>query len=748
MSIPNNWLKCGLLAACFLGPLAQAEDIDIFTGTTAVDSSLPNVIFVLDNTSNWSRSSQKWPGGVDQGQSEVRAIKLALANKVDKLNVGIMEYVTGGSSATTDAGYTRFNLQKLDAAAYAALSTTLDTIFNNINSPTEKRSSSNPYGYLPWDLYNYLGGFAHSKNGAGDTGGNADPDAYTTVHSMFRSPLSAATVCGDTFMIFVGNNANGNVAGDDATNTAALKALYTALGKTAPNALAGDSSGTALGMPGFSCTQVTTPGDIVTPEIVVPPVAAYCDPPVTVPGASYAAQVGKALGTSLACYKTSAAAACTTAERARVGGPCNISPGSPSSSAPVPTTGTCNCVAATTSSTSGCVTSGNPANRTYHLNITGNIAAYSDPPTTTTQCYPAVAGYTIPAVRGPDVVTDVCAPTNTVNTTAGKAYNFDDWALFLKKQGVPATVTVDGQPVQQRVKVTTYVIDVFNAQQSSTLSSVWFSAANAGGGRYFQAKNEQQLIDAINSAAADIIAESSSFAAVSLPLSATNRARVDNQVYIGMFRPSLGKKPRWFGNLKRYQLALFNDIPGLADTSLELAANTNDGNLRTCAKSFWTEDSDTYWQNLLIDPSVESRCLEAGVEPWSDLPDGDFVEKGGAAQQRRQLARGSIADRTLYTASSDTALRALAASDVPGSPANAEVFKYLRGDAAAPDEVLPAAGLRASIHGDVVHSRPLAIRYSADDVSLFYGANDGLFRAVNPADGTERWALVADGAFR
>ncbi len=92
-------------------------------------------------------------------------------------------------------------------------------------------------------------------------------------------------------------------------------------------------------------------------------------------------------------------------------------------------------------------------------------------------------------------------------------------------------------PFRSGVKVTTYVIDVFNAQQSADLSSVWFSAANAGGGRYFQAKNEQQIIAAINTAVGDILAESSSFAAVSLPLSATNRARVDNQVYIGMFRP-------------------------------------------------------------------------------------------------------------------------------------------------------------------------------------------------------------------
>jgi type IV pilus assembly protein PilY1 len=739
MKTHSKWLRFSLLAAVIVSAVVRAEDIDIFTGTTEINTSLPNVIFILDNTSNWSRASQKWPGGVDQGQSEVRAIKNALADKVGKVNVGIMEYITGGSSATTDAGYARFALQELNATTMGASDSTdpstlngvLNTIFSNINSPDEKRSSSNPYGDLIWDFYNYLRGGPHSNSGSGTPASLADADAYTTQWSEFLSPLAAADACADTYLIFVGNNANGSVAGDDATNSNALRAAYTAQGKTAPHALAGDSSGTALGMPEFACTTVTTPGPIITPEI-----PAWTET-VIVPGTSFPAQTALTLGNSLACYRTSQAAACTTAERARVGGPCNVSPTPPH--APLPTTGTCSCVAATTSLTSGCVTSGPPANRTYHLRITGNIAAYTTPATTTTINHPA-----IPAVRGPDEVTDVCATTGAVNTTTGKAYNFDDWALFLKKRGIPLTFTVDGDTITENIKVTTYVIDVFNAQQSANLSSVWFSAANAGGGRYFQAKTEAQIETAIESIAADIIAESSSFAAVSLPLSTTNRAQADNQVYIGMFRPSLGKAPRWFGNLKRYQLAMFNGQPALADSTLRMAVNTTDGNLRTCARSFWTEDSGDYWEELDIDPSVESTCTQTGVEVWSDRPDADFVEKGGAAQQARQLEDGD--DRTIFTVQSDTALRALAASDATAMGGD-EVYDYVLGDEAGTDEVMPDDGLRASIHGDVVHSRPLAVRYSADDVRLYYGANDGMFRSVDPADGTEQWALVVPEHF-
>ena len=75
-------LRCMGLSAWLLLSAGQvaAEDIDLFASglaSGAAADSLPNIIFVLDNTSNWSRQSQKWPDAT-QGQSEVRAIDAAL----------------------------------------------------------------------------------------------------------------------------------------------------------------------------------------------------------------------------------------------------------------------------------------------------------------------------------------------------------------------------------------------------------------------------------------------------------------------------------------------------------------------------------------------------------------------------------------------------------------------------------------------------------------------------------------------
>lgn len=65
------------------------------------------------------------------------------------------------------------------------------------------------------------------------------------------------------------------------------------------------------------------------------------------------------------------------------------------------------------------------------------------------------------------------------------------------------------------------------------------------------------------------------------------------------------------------------------------------------------------------------------------------------------------------------------------------------------------AGWRASVHGDVLHSRPLMVNYddpATDAVELgvigFYGSNDGFLRAIKAGtgadDGTEFWSFIPE----
>jgi Tfp pilus tip-associated adhesin PilY1 len=82
------------------------------------------------------------------------------------------------------------------------------------------------------------------------------------------------------------------------------------------------------------------------------------------------------------------------------------------------------------------------------------------------------------------------------------------------------------------------------------------------------------------------------------------------------------------------------------------------------------------------------------------------------------------------------------------------IIKWLRGADNYGDEKGPGGTVtvRPSIHGDVLHSRPLVVNYGdSRGIAVFYGSNDGLFRAVNgnqtaaigsvPAGG-ELWSLI------
>jgi type IV pilus assembly protein PilY1 len=62
------------------------------------------------------------------------------------------------------------------------------------------------------------------------------------------------------------------------------------------------------------------------------------------------------------------------------------------------------------------------------------------------------------------------------------------------------------------------------------------------------------------------------------------------------------------------------------------------------------------------------------------------------------------------------------------------------------------ADVRASIHGDVLHSRPVVLDYGGTTGSyVFYGGNDGVFRAIKggqaDTDGLEQWGFIAPELF-
>jgi type IV pilus assembly protein PilY1 len=641
-------LTAALLLICLSTP---AEDIDIFVGGTGMETTTPNILFVLDNSANWSRNAQHWlPKGVVQGQAEVRAIRNALTGLTNKVNVGVMMFAT--QEPNVDAGYVRHAIKPLNATNQVALNAKFDRIYNNINEPAEKRPAQPKYGYLMQDVYQYLIGGNAVNNGAG-TPSLADSAGYQTNYSRFASPLTSDNLCADTYVIFIANAVQTGVTNDDLENSSALGSLVTAAGGT-PDGLA--PSGT---------------GPIPIPEFIID---------------SRGENV--ALGYTDACYKKQTD--CTAAENTE-GSACREA-------------GYSQCVCGSNVKRPHTCSKSNEDN----YDLIGKIT------------------------------TDTAIPTGDFDSRIGSAWNLDDWAKFMFVHGVPIPGATTDDP---RGRVITYTIDVFNAQQSKEHTGLLLSTAKVGGGGYFMAKSQEALEDAIGTIISEIISVNSTFASASLPISATNRAQNENQVFIGMFRPEPLARPRWFGNLKRYQLAHFDDRIDLADAEGRRAVNNLSGFVAECAASYWTTDSEDYWALLGIVPEPMSQCLGT-AEPYSDKPDGPFVEKGGAGQV---LRRSTIANRHVYTRFGNS----LVAFNTSNTSLDSELVDYTRGmdiDHIIKDNTLTDP--RPTIHGDIVHSRPLPVNYgSYHGVTVFYGANDGTLRAVNATNGAERWSFIAPEHF-
>lgn len=364
------------------------------------------------------------------------------------------------------------------------------------------------------------------------------------------------------------------------------------------------------------------------------------------------------------------------------------------------------------------------------------------------------------------------SPTQLYDTQNKADIRFaDEWSEFL------ASTDVSSVPGHQPVK--TFTINVFNKQedlkQTALLDSMALNGGSGVGGAFKVDGDLGALVDALTRIFTQISAVNSAFASASLPISVNTQGTYLNQVFIGMFRPDGNQRPRWAGNLKQYQFKLRETSTGdtvqrelfLADDGGNPAIdNANTGFIEGCARSIWTTSSDNYWES--VTETEENKDIygipKGSCEKFehNDSPDGSIVERGGAAQKLRSRSPSS---RTLYTCESSDCT-----SDAPVS-LTSDILQWLRGDNigdgyntgdgsdvadVVADDVTygkPTTGMRPTLHGGVIHSRPLAINYGAsgtDDVVVFYGADDGLLRAINgnkvstdTQRGEELWAFMA-----
>jgi len=635
------------LCAAVLGSLAvagaQAEDIDIFAANT-IESHNPNVLIVIDSSSNWSASltpstactAAGYPG--TKFGAEMCALDNVIQGLPANFRLGLMMFAETGSNGA----YVRFGIRDMTAQNKTALRNLLKGIVPS-GSGTDNSGSNQPYAKTMFEAFKYFGGYTSQNHANDDVAG---------------TPVSN---------VAFGNTA---FAGGNSNNSGTFRRDY-------PN----NNAPTNRAAAGYNASDSTD-------------------------GLSDYAYAGNNSDTYNSPIKD------------------------------------------------GC------AKNFIIFLSNGNHGTGGD-------------SSPLPA-RDTQIMTNLGVKVTSLPTATNElhASKMDEMAKFLFE------TDVSSKPGQQNVQ--TFTVAVYDPAPSGLPSNtdqqminLMQSAANNGGGKSCSAKSAAEVTACITGMFNELQAVNSVFVSSSLPVTVNAQGTFLNQVYMGMFRPDRESSPRWVGNLKEYKVD--KDSTGtlfLADSVDATAVNPTTGFISPNAKSFWSATS-TFWVNQPL----------GTPKTTTDLPDGEVVEKGGAAEQVRTAyatdqstrrmftcpAAGCTANATLSYGFNTTNLTTPADFGAASAAELASIINWMRGQDnvnAAPCAVGSTScatwssaeqgpgwptTVRPSVHGDVLHSRPVVLNYANGGPYVFYGANDGVLRAIKggraATDGKEQWSFVAPEFF-
>ena len=204
-----------LAVAICVSTVSRGQDVELFTGTNPENTSKPNVLIIIDNTSNWTQNV----GGLPAWNSEMSALATTIQGLVangfgNKIRVGMMLFVPGGvglpsayGSGSGDGGYIRFAIRDMtdtNAIQLVGLAQGIrDRMLNVSNAQSIEGSNNAAYAQSMAEAYYYYFqkrprvGFGDSKRDC-STNTNNVYDATGSFYNLIVPPLPpyAYTNCG------------------------------------------------------------------------------------------------------------------------------------------------------------------------------------------------------------------------------------------------------------------------------------------------------------------------------------------------------------------------------------------------------------------------------------------------------------------------------------------------------------------------------------------------------------------------
>jgi Tfp pilus tip-associated adhesin PilY1 len=296
---------------------------------------------------------------------------------------------------------------------------------------------------------------------------------------------------------------------------------------------------------------------------------------------------------------------------------------------------------------------------------------------------------------------------NGFNLTPADSYWGDEWTRFMRYVDVDDSTQIDRN-------VTTYSIAVYGesfVNQVADEIAFYQDMAKVGGGEAYLVKSTES--DALTRVLLEIFNEvqdvNSVFSSATLPVSANTQGTYENQIYIAMFRPDPSGGPRWIGNVKQFQFGV-DDAGSIvltdaddSTTGSNSIVNSETGGLVDDALSFWTTNTPSNSANWPALPDGFWKNSPEGDGGARDAPDGDLVQKGGAAQMLRVDYLTNSGARRVYTnkcPSGSCGANGLANFDTSNSALTAYFTTTL--SASSKDSISSiTAGARGTVNGSV-----------------------------------------------
>jgi type IV pilus assembly protein PilY1 len=150
-----------LAGACALPSGVRADDIDIFLGAQSNTVNAPNIIFLLDDTDNWSANDPVW--GEANGVAELAAIQAQLKKitLTSPANVGLamLNSNSGTAIGQVGGGFIRFAIRDMTVSSNrTALTNLLGDISGNINHEKLTGQKTKDEEAAFYEIYKYLSG--------------------------------------------------------------------------------------------------------------------------------------------------------------------------------------------------------------------------------------------------------------------------------------------------------------------------------------------------------------------------------------------------------------------------------------------------------------------------------------------------------------------------------------------------------------------------------------------------------------